>query len=54
MPTNDQTTKVFLNISKTVLSVARYSGVAKIDGVEYLYLPTEDALMWKGLVKAVQ
>ena len=52
MPTDDPTTKVFLNISNTFLSVARHSGGAKIGGVEYFYIPTEDALIWKGLIKA--
>ena len=45
-------TKIFLGISKTQLSIARHSGAAKINGFEYLYLPKEDALIWKGMIKA--
>lgn len=43
--------KVILNVSHTPLSIARHSGGAKVNGLEYTYIPPFDALILKSLVK---
>lgn len=43
--------KVIKNVSKTQFSVARYSGVCKINGKEYIYNPKTDELILKSYFK---
>lgn len=43
--------KIIISVSHGQFSIARHSGAIKINGVEYFYLPAEDALICKSLVK---
>lgn len=43
--------KVYLNISHTQLSVARFSGGCTINGTSYIYEPPNDALIRSDLLK---
>jgi hypothetical protein len=42
---------LFENVSLTQLSIARHYGGAKIQGVEYFYIPDKDALLRKDWMK---
>ena len=46
--------EVYYGISHTVLSIARQSGGAKINGSEYLYFPDKNALVRDDLIKVLK
>lgn len=49
--TMDKIPKVYHQVSKTQLSVARHAGRTKINGHEYIYIIKDDVLVLKSHLK---